>query len=326
MSQGILETPTDLNEPVDPNDRFAYGWRYVQEILPDGTEKWSQVPLTLEDVLHPQEEDFRLLNDPHWQDCFYLGGAFKAALAETPGAHVLGDCRVAWDEAGEYAHGPDIAVIFNVRAYQRWSTFNVVHEGTRPALIVEVTSPSTRSTDLVDKKREYAEEGVPHYIVADARERQGIRRVKFIDYHLPPGGDIYEEKELGESGRIWLDEVNLWLGFESGKLACYDTAGNRIGNYVEVTQALADETRARTTAERKAATAKRQAAQAERQAAKETKARAEAERKRAVAELASAEAERQVALERESRVALEARFLAMEEELRRVRGEKNEGE
>ena len=130
------------------------------------------------------------------------------------------------------------------------------------------------------------------------------RRVRFIDYHLPPGGDVYEEKEVGETGRIWLDEVNLWLGFESGKLACYDTTGNRIGNYVEVTQALAE-------AEKKAADETRARAKAERLTAKETKARAEAERR--VEDLAKSAKE------------WEDRFLAMEEELRRVRGEKNEG-
>src|SRR5580700_1396691 len=145
MKQGILESPTDLNEPVDPNDPFAYGWRYVKQILPDGSEKMRQVPLTLEDILHPQEEDFRVLSDPHTQDVHYLRGAFQTALKNNKGAYVLSDCRVAWDRRGKFGHGPDVAVIFNVKAYGAWSTFNVVKEKTKPALIVELTSPSTRS-------------------------------------------------------------------------------------------------------------------------------------------------------------------------------------
>jgi colicin import membrane protein len=237
MSSAILHSPTDLNEPVDPKDRFAYGWRYVKTAGRNGAEKTVQVPLTLEDILHPQEEDFRVLSQPHWQDAMYLYGVFKAALAKKTGAYVLGDCRVAWDRQGKYAHGPDIAVVFNVRAHQDWATFNVVKEKTKPALIVEVTSPSTRSTDLVNKVREYAEQGVPHYVIADAVERDDFRILTLLDYHLSPEIKGYYSMPLDEQGRIRLPEVKLWLGTEEGRLACYDKKGNRKGTYAEVEQA-----------------------------------------------------------------------------------------
>ena len=191
MSRGSLLSPLDLNEPVDPNDPFPYGWRYVKKTARNGSETMVQVPLTLEDILHPREEDVHLLSDPHTEDVYYLRWAFRRALTGTRGAIVLNDCRVAWDKEGDFGHSPDCAVIFKVRKKERWSTFNVVKEKTKPALIVEVTSPSTRSTDLVSKVSEYAEQKVPHYVIADAREREDSRQISLIDYHLSPGSGVY---------------------------------------------------------------------------------------------------------------------------------------
>jgi colicin import membrane protein len=237
MSQPSLILPLDLNEPVDPHDPFPYGWRYVSKTGKNGTTSSVQVPLTLEDVLHPREEDFRLLSDPHWRDTHYLYDAFTLALANKPGAYVLGDCRVACDRKGDYGHGPDIAVIFKVRKKERWSTFNVVKEKTRPALIVEVNSPSTRSTDLVNKVREYAEQRVPHYVIADARETVDDRQLSFIDYHLSPKGGAYYSLPPNEDGRVWLPEVKLWLGVEDGNCVCWDQAGEKVNSIVEEHQA-----------------------------------------------------------------------------------------
>jgi colicin import membrane protein len=244
MPRHILSSPLDLNEPVDLLDPFPYGWRYIPKAGRNGSETMVRVPLTLEDILHPREEDFRLLSDPHTEDCFYLRGAFRMALAGTPAAVVLTDCRVAWDSKGEYGHGPDVAVIFNVRKKKRWSTFNVVKEKTKPSLIIEVTSPSTRSTDLVDKVREYAEQGVAHYVIADAREKEDERQVSLIDYHLSPDGGYYS-LPADDQGRVWLPEVKRWLGVDEGNLVCWDEKG-------EQSKTIAEEHQARLEAEKKA--------------------------------------------------------------------------
>ncbi len=236
MSQQLLENPDVLNEPVDPNDRFAYGWRYVEQHDADGSLRSVKIPLTLEDILHPQEEDFRVLSDCHCRDCQYLACVFEGYLASIAGAALLADCRIAWDADGKFGHGPDIAVIFNVRLRQDWATFNVFKEGTKPALIVEVTSPKTRSTDLVNKVKEYAEQGVSHYVITDARVRNGVRVINLIDYHFNDITGEYEEMPPGENGRVWLPEVQLWLGVEAGLLACYDEGGKRKGNYAEMEQ------------------------------------------------------------------------------------------
>jgi hypothetical protein len=48
------------SRPLKPPelDPYRYGWRYVRVVAPDGTQRFDQVPLTLEDVLFPEEEDF----------------------------------------------------------------------------------------------------------------------------------------------------------------------------------------------------------------------------------------------------------------------------
>jgi len=250
MVRANLTLASQLNEPVDPNDRFAYGWRCVKKVAKNGTEKMVQVPLTLEDILHPQEEDFRVISDPHTRDMMYLRGAFDRALAKVAGAYVLSDCRVAWDRQGKYGHGPDIAVIFNVKEYGAWTTFNVVKEKTKPELIVEISSPSTRSTDLVDKVEEYAQQGVPHYVIADAREKEASRHLSLIDYHLMRGGNSYYTMPTDDLGRVWLPEVKLWLGSEAGLLVCWHANGKRVKTIVEVEQAAKKERAGRIAAEK----------------------------------------------------------------------------
>jgi colicin import membrane protein len=246
-----LIAPHSLNAPVDPMDPFAYGWRYVPREQPYGSTQLVQVPLTLEDVLHPQEEDFRVHTDSHNENCRYLKTVLKARLAGTPGAVVLSDCRVAWDAEGKYGHGPDITVIFDVWDTDRdWGTFNVVHEKTRPALIIEVTSPTTRSTDLVNKAREYAAERVPQYVVADIEETADGRTLRFLNHELPRRKREYKTGTLDERGRVWLPAVKLWLAAEGVRVFCYDEAGKRLGDYVELAAELQATKKARTKAER----------------------------------------------------------------------------
>ena len=60
--------------PAADLDPFRYGWRYVPTKLPDGTVELEQVPLTLEDLLHPEPEDVKPVRTRHEMDCAYLAG------------------------------------------------------------------------------------------------------------------------------------------------------------------------------------------------------------------------------------------------------------
>ena len=56
-----LETPV-LEKQTHLEERFRYGWREARQRLPDGSYALLRLPLTLYDVLHPQEFD-KIMNN-----------------------------------------------------------------------------------------------------------------------------------------------------------------------------------------------------------------------------------------------------------------------
>jgi colicin import membrane protein len=334
------ETPAD--------DPFRYGWRYVRRKQPDGKVEVEQVPLTLEDLLFPEEGDFVVQFPSHVSDCFYVYGVFKARLAGDPMALVLTDCRVAWDVPGLRPLGPDVAVFFGVPHDFDRGTLVVARERARPALVIEVTSAETRKFDFGVKKDFYHRARVPLYIIVDGRIRKGVRRVKLVGHRWTPQG--YEPLPPDDQGRLWVEPLGLWLAASDGRVVCIDgETGQELGDYPAVMQALAAEAEARVAAEARIITEAEARAVAEARAITEAEARAIAEARatteaearaaaeaRAIAEAearvaaearatteaeARTEAETRVNAEAAARAAVEVRLAELEAELRRLRGE-----
>jgi colicin import membrane protein len=71
-----MSTVSTLQAPgqsaPDDSDPFRYGWRYVLVQHEDGSESLDQVPLTLEDALHPEDGDHIVHTQPHDIDLTYL--------------------------------------------------------------------------------------------------------------------------------------------------------------------------------------------------------------------------------------------------------------
>lgn len=283
VSSPTLDTP-DLDGLPDSADRFRYGWRYVPYERPDGTFVFEQVSLTLEDVLHPQEGDFIVQSRSHHRICAYLYNVFHARVSASASAVVLSDVRVAWDVPGLKPHGPDIAVILGVHEQRNWSTFDVAAEGVRPVCIIEVTSPETRSLDLVDKRDEYDLAGVPLYIIVDVTQRRGQILVRLLGYQRV--ADAYEVLSPDKRGWLWIEPVRLWLGIRDNEVYCFDESGSQIGDYATVVAAWAAEVDARVSAEARAL-----------------------------------EAEVRADSEAQARIATETRLHELEAEVRRLRGE-----
>jgi colicin import membrane protein len=263
--------------PPHEADPFRYGWRFVRVPRPDGTEELEQIPLTLEDVLHPEVGDFIVQTDAHDSERAYLKSVSKARLQDDPSAAVLSDCRVDWNIPGVRPLGPDFAVFFGVRRHIDWSTFDVAEEGARPGLVTEITSPETRTNDVEIKVDYYHRARVPQYVIADVSYDGDERRIELIDYRYAP--DAYQQFQPNERGWIWLVALRLWLGLTRDRqggylrLACFDPdTGQEIGDYAAVSRALAEEQEARLEAEQRAA------AEAERAAA-ESDARIQAEQR-----------------------------------------------
>ncbi len=287
-------------EIADDADRICYGWREVIVRNPDGSTALDQLPLTREDALHPEPGDCVVHSDPHVDDVFYLKSLFKALLKHDPSAIVLADCGVDWGLRGIKHFCPDIAAFFNVDM-KKWPRtepiFYVKALHARTAFVIEVTSKSTRSNDLVTKVDYYHRCRVPVYIIVDAMiEERGHRKLKLIGYHYAPAG--YERIAPNERGWIWLEAVGAWLGIvhdevsEIDRVACFDAVSQaEIGDYTAITQAYAREVEAHARSKKRAAQAEADAAGTKAKAAKaqakatraEAKAKAEAEA-RAIAE------------------------------------------
>jgi Uma2 family endonuclease len=229
---------------------FKYGYREIQVKGSDGDIEYERVPLTLEDVLHPQFGDVHVLSDAHGDDCLYLRDVLKSRYQDDPSVVVFYDVGIFWDIPGLEHHSPDVSLIFGVKKRKEWKSFHVKTEKVRPALIVEVTSPDTRVNDVKTKVEQYAQAKVPHYVIVDAQEKAERRRVTLTRYRLADGH--YERQGPDEQGRVWLEPVGLWLGVRTDpqtggdRVALFDYAtGREIGDYTALSRARAEaETRA----------------------------------------------------------------------------------
>jgi colicin import membrane protein len=289
-----------------------YGWRFVQRDLPEGGYVIDEVPLTLEDVLYPEEGDQVTHSSLHQRIVRYLVSALEAQFRNDPSVAVLDDIRIAWDDPELRPNGPDIAVIFGVREQQTWATFDVGKEGVRPTLLIEVTSPETRGIDLVTKVDIFAQAGVDYYVIIDIQKWKGVDAFRLLGHQLTPNG--YAILSPDARGWLWFEPIGLWLGRYQGQVWLFTPEGKRIGTYTEVDAA-------RQAAEERAKAEQRARLVAEERAKAEQHARLVAEERAATAEERATTAEEQAQIEAAARADAEQRLAALEAELKRLRGE-----
>jgi Uma2 family endonuclease len=317
---------------------FPYGWRYIKRELPDGRIDFDQVPLTLEDVLHPQMGDVMPQSPPHERDRLYLFDVLKNRTATDPHALVETDLLIIWDIPGLRQHSPDLSVFFDVDdPLALRNSFKVADEGMRPRLLIEIVSPDYRDNDVETKVDHYERAGVPWYVIVDRKDLEGP--VRLIGFQRGPAG--FEPMAPNEHGWLWLEPVGIWLGTGDNRVTCFDGDGKEIGDYdqmchnwAEAEAKAAEEIQARTRAEAKAAEEAHARTRAEAKAAEEAHARTHAEAKaaeeahaRTRAEAKTAEAEARAADESQARARAEAqtaeaerRLRELEEKLRRLQG------
>lgn len=246
--------------PHDPaTDPYFYGWRHVARRRPDGTEYTERVPLTERDILFPQEDDFVVTNDAHDDALAYLKAAFRWRLAGRPGALVLSDHRIDFQVEGWEPLGPDVAVLFDAGPLDRLNaTYPLRDKGARAALVIEVTSPSTRNTDLDAKVDAYYEVGVPLYVIADLRATAAGPDVRFIAYRATADGPV--RLASADRSRVWLPDLDLWLTARGDRFVCLEPDEREIGDYQTVAR-QAQEAEARARAEKSRADAAEQRVQ-----------------------------------------------------------------
>jgi Uma2 family endonuclease len=228
---------TDADPPFE--EKFRYGWRFVKRTLADGSTELEQVPLTLEDVLHPQPDDEIPVRPIHALDCRYLADVFETRPLGPPIVYVSFDHLVDWGVPGQRDTSPDVAVFVGLAAQPEPEAdrLHLKESGGRCLLAVEVVSPHTRDNDVVHKFREYYQAGVPLYVIVDQDPKDGLRKI--VGYRHCPDG--YQQLSLDEQGRLLLQPLNLWLGLRDRRVVCYDaSSGKELPDYVKLTQALHD--------------------------------------------------------------------------------------
>ncbi len=238
----ILPPRSDVPEEdlPPPDDIFFYGWREV-EFWVDGIEVGARMPLTLEDVLHPQLGDRVSQTKKHFELCDDLYDGMKAHVGHEQGTVVLHDMLINWGIKHIKSHAPDLAVIRGVQVFFEGGVFHLKRSKGHVVLVLEVTSPSTRLVDVDGKRKEnkvklYAKIGIPVYIIIDA--------VKWKLGYPPPiivlvmGEDGEYHKQTPDSrGWYWIEALQVWIGPYNDWVAWYDKDENKLNTYMEAEQA-----------------------------------------------------------------------------------------
>jgi len=256
-----MTTPADARlAPAagEQSDPFRYGWRYRRTVGADGAVRFEQVPLRREDLLFPEEEDVHLTSDRHERIIDYLRNSLEATLDERPDAVVLRECNVRWRDPALCSPRPNLMVIFGVRQRRNWSTFDEAEEGTRPAIIIEVTSPSNWEDDLEAKLEHYDQAGLECYIVVDNVNplpggEPRLRCYRRRDGRLQPA-------PFDAAGRFPLPKVGLWLAPKGTGVVFSDAVGQEVPDHVATVRLRRAAERARAEAARAEAEAAARAA------------------------------------------------------------------
>ena len=134
---------------VDP---FRYGWRPRYVRLPDGEVIEEQIPLTAEDLLDPQDGDVVGQSAYHFSLLLRLAILLRRYYADQKDVFVAGDLKMLWRIPGLKNPAPDVAVIPGVRDREAdRKSFDVVAEGTRPWLVIELVSSTDEETRNNDR-------------------------------------------------------------------------------------------------------------------------------------------------------------------------------
>lgn len=183
------------------------------------------------------------------QNSIYLDSpAHQAALqhhfGETDSTIVLSEIPVRWTPSQAAGHRiPDLLVAFGVDREQSVTQngYSIRDMGKPPDFVLEVASVRTADNDVVGKREDYANFGIPEYWRFDPTG--GLR------YPAPLAGDRLVDGEYQpisivkvDDDRYWShsDVLNLDLCWEYGQLRWYDPVSQRyIASYDDQASARA---------------------------------------------------------------------------------------
>ncbi len=182
--------------------------RWVEH--PGGRMELVEMPLTPELFLNPQVGDQMTQGKRHSDAARQIADLLDDFFQPTPDVLVTFDLKHLFGRDLDQP-SPDVSVIRGVRDKDAdRDSFDVITEGVRPCLIIEVVSPLSsriRKTDLEDKVTLYRRVGIPEYLILDCHRRD--RRFRLIGYRLGPSG--YKPIEPDAQGRLLSEATGLWF-------------------------------------------------------------------------------------------------------------------
>jgi Uma2 family endonuclease len=195
----------------------------------------DEVPLTLDDVLHPEEGDVIPESSLHGDERAYLRNVIAQRFTRKQRARVFIDCLINWGVPGLRSHSPDVSAFNHVAEPEReWGTFSASQQGARCMFVIELVSPKTRRNDVRRKPPEYHRAGVPLYVMVDQKRENGPRQ--FLAYRNTPDGFV--PMPLDRQGCIELKPLGLLLGLNNNRVVCFDAVtGEEIPDYTGEVQA-----------------------------------------------------------------------------------------
>jgi Uma2 family endonuclease len=250
--------------------------RWVER--PGGRMELVSMPLTPELFLNPQVGDKMFQGKRHLDTARRIAERLEDFFRPVPDVLVTIDMKHLFGPGLDHP-GPDISVIRGVRNRDAdRESFDVIAEGVRPCLIIEIVSPLSsriRKTDLEEKVTLYRRVGIQEYLIVDCQRRD--RRFRLIGYRLGPAG--YQPIKADEEGRLLSETTGLWFQVapDGDHVLMFEhPSGRPLPTREEKATA---EALARKLAEEKAASEVRARKAAEEKAAAEVQARKAAEEK-----------------------------------------------
>ncbi|HEX4959499.1 MAG TPA: Uma2 family endonuclease [Thermoanaerobaculia bacterium] len=218
MGVPLRKMPADWEREATPGqpDPFRYGWRWRTVHLPSGEVLDEQVPLTADDLLDPQPGDQVGQSQLHWEMLFLLARILDWYYEVRDDVTLAVDLKMLWRIPGLKEPSPDLAVIPGVRRKidPARTSFDVVEEGVRPCLILEVvsaTDPEIRRNDYEKKVEIYQKVGIQEYIILDPPTPVTGGRLLLLGYRLGRDGK-YQQIQPDAHGRLLSKTTSLLFG------------------------------------------------------------------------------------------------------------------
>jgi Uma2 family endonuclease len=207
-----METAPETSAGIDP---FRFGWRWRTVRLPSGKVLDEQVPLTADDLLDPQPGDQVGQSQLHWECLFLLARILDRHYEAREDVTLAVDLKMLWGIPGLQEPAPDMAVIPGVRRKidPARTSFDVVEEGVRPCLILEVAAadPEVRRNDYDKKVKIYQRVGIPEYVILDPPTSVTEGRLLLLGYRLSRDGR-YRRIKPDAQGRLLSETTGLLFG------------------------------------------------------------------------------------------------------------------